>query len=235
MYIPRRYEEKDKEKVFQFIRENSFGILISVKDGLPLGTHIPLLLGKNEGGEETLTGHISKGNEQKYSLSDGARVLVIFAGPHAYVSPRWYTKMNVPTWDYISVHVYGEIRLMEGSALRATLSRLTDNYERHLPHPVTLEEIPEKSLRDDLRGIVGFEILIGEIQAAYKLSQNRDEESYHNVIAHLGQGDELSRKVAAEMQERSAGLFGGGAEPEGNDSQHNSNDSQYNSNDSQTS
>jgi transcriptional regulator len=221
MYIPRRYEEKDKEKVFQFIRENSFGILISVKDGLPIGTHIPLLLGKNVNGEETLTGHISKGNEQKYSLPDGARVLVIFTGPHAYVSPRWYTKMNVPTWDYISVHVYGEIRIMEGSALRAALSHLTDNFERHLPHPVKLEEIPEKSLHADLRGILGFEILIGEIQAAYKLSQNRDEESYHNVIAHLGQGDELSRKVAAEMQERSAGLFGsaGAKQPNNNDSQ----------------
>jgi transcriptional regulator len=227
MYIPRRYEEKDKEKVFRFIRENSFGILVSVKDGLPLGTHIPLLLGKKETGEDTLTGHISKGNEQKYSLTDGARVLVIFAGPHAYVSPRWYTKMNVPTWDYISVHVYGEVRIVEGEELKAAVSRLTDKHEQHLPHPVKIEEIPEKSLLDDLRGIVGFEILIGEIQAAYKLSQNRDEESYHQVIAHLAQGDELSRKLASEMQERSVELFNGGdAQADGNHSQNNSNDSQ---------
>lgn len=207
MYIPRRYEEKDREKVFAFIRENSFGILISIKDGSPIGTHIPLLLGRNAAGEEVLTGHISKGNEQKYSLIDGAKVLAIFCGPHAYVSPRWYTEMNVPTWDYIAVHVYGTVRIMEGEELKNALSRLVDNYESGMPRPVKMEEIPEKNLHDDLRGIVGFEIHIGEVQAAYKLSQNRNEESYHNVVAHLDQGDELSRKIASEMKERAEELF----------------------------
>jgi transcriptional regulator len=213
VYIPRRYEEKDRETIFRFIRENSFGILISVKDGLPIGTHIPLLLGKDETGADTLTGHISKGNEQKYSLVNGAKVLVIFAGPHAYVSPRWYTQMNVPTWDYISVHVYGEVRIMEGEELKDALSRLTDNYEQHLPQPVRIDEIPEKSFEENIRGIVGFGIRITEIQAAYKLSQNRDQESYHNVIAHLGQGDESSKKIASEMQERSRALFNPGTQP----------------------
>lgn len=213
MYIPRRYEEKDHAKIFQFIREYSFGILISVKDGLPMGTHIPLLPGKNAAGEDTLTGHIARGNEQKYSLTDGAKVLAIFAGPHAYVSPRWYTEMNVPTWDYISVHVYGTVRIMEGEELKAALSHMMDNYEGGLPHPVRMEEIPEKTLDDNLRGIVGFEIKIEDIQAAYKLSQNRDEKSYHNVIGHLDQGDELSKKIAEEMKQRAAPLFKKGNEP----------------------
>ena len=210
MYIPRRYEEKDKDKIFDFIRENSFGILISVKDGLPVGTHIPLLLEKNEAGQDILMGHISKGNEQKYSLTDGAKVLVIFAGPHAYVSPRWYTKMTVPTWNYISAHVYGTVRVIEGEALKAAVSRLTNNYEHSMPNPVKLEEIPEKSLQDDLRGIIGFEILIDDIQAAYKLSQNRDESSYHSIIEQLEQGDEAAKGVAEEMKERGDGLFGAG-------------------------
>jgi transcriptional regulator len=87
MYIPRRYEEKDKEAIHAFIRENSFAILISVKDGLPVGTHIPLLLEQDADGKDILMGHISKGNEQKYTLTDGARVLAIFPGPHAYISP----------------------------------------------------------------------------------------------------------------------------------------------------
>jgi transcriptional regulator len=199
MYIPRRYEEKDKEKIYSFIKENSFGILISVKDDLPLGTHIPLLLEKDAGGNDILMGHISRGNEQKYALTDGAKVLVIFAGPHAYISPRWYTQLNVPTWNYISVHVYGTVRIVEGGGLKAALSRLVDNYEQSLPHPVTLEEIPEKTFNDDVRGIIGFEILIEDIQAAYKLSQNRDEKSYHSVIDHLEQGDELAKGVASEM------------------------------------
>ena len=213
MYIPRRYEEKDRDKIFQFIREHSFGILISVKDGLPGGTHIPLLLGKNAAGQDTLTGHISRGNEQKYSLTNGAKVLAIFTGPHAYVSPRWYTEMNVPTWDYISVHVYGELRIIEGEELQAALVDLLHNYEQGMPHPVRMEEIPEKTFSENFRGIIGFEIRIEDIQAAYKLSQNRDEQSYQQVIAHLDQGDDPSRQVAEEMKQRADTLFNPGNEP----------------------
>lgn len=208
MYIPRRYEEKDKDKIFSFIRENSFAILVSVGDGLPVATHIPLHLGKNKTGDDILTGHISRGNGQKYSLTEGARVLVIFAGPHAYVSPRWYTVMNVPTWDYISVHIYGLVHLMEGEELRQALTELVDEHERHMPRPVRLEDIPQKTVEDDFRGIVGFAIRIDEIQAAYKLSQNRDEKSYHQVIEQLEQGDEGAQKIAAAMKDRSTGLFG---------------------------
>lgn len=202
MYIPRRYEEKDTEKIHAFIKENSFAILVSVKDGLPIGTHIPLQLEKNAEGKDILMGHISRGNEQKYTLVDGAKVLAIFPGPHAYISPRWYTELKVPTWNYIAVHVTGTVKVVEGEALRAALSRLMNTYEHHLPRPVTIEEIPEKTVSDDLRGIVGFEISMDEVQAAYKLSQNRDEQSYHQVIEQLEQGDETAKAVAAEMRGR---------------------------------
>ncbi len=202
MYIPRRYEEKDKEKIHAFIRENGFAILISIQDGHPIGTHIPLQLEVGTDGKDCLMGHISRGNEQKHTLTEGARVLAIFPGPHAYVSPRWYTEMKVPTWNYIAVHIYGTISIVEGEELRAALSRLIDTYEHSQPKPVHIDEIPEKELQVDLRGIVGFRISIDEIQAAYKLSQNRDAQSYHQVIDHLEQGDESSRAVAAEMQKR---------------------------------
>lgn len=202
MYIPRRYEEKDADKIRAFIREHSFAILITVQDGRPVGTHIPLLLESGPDGQAALVGHISIGNEQKHTLTEGAAVLAIFPGPHAYISPRWYTEMNVPTWNYLSVHVYGKIQLMRGEALRAALSRLIDNYEQPLPQPVHIEEIPEEMLEDDLRGIVGFRIIIEEIQAAWKLSQNRNEQSYHQVIDQLEGGDETARAVAAEMKKR---------------------------------
>jgi len=202
MYVPRRYEEKDADKVHAFIKENSFAILVSVKDGLPIGTHIPLQLEKNAAGADVLVGHISRGNEQKYTLVDGAKVLAIFYGPHAYVSPRWYTKMQVPTWNYIAVHVYGTVRIVEGEELRAALTRLIDTYEQHMPRPVKIGEIPEKTVSDDMRGIVGFEISMDDVQAAYKLSQNRDEQSYHQVIEELGKGDETARAVAEEMKGR---------------------------------
>jgi len=212
MYIPRRYEEKDRETIHAFIRENSFAILVSIKDGLPVGTHIPLQLEKDEAGQDILMGHISKGNEQKYTLVNGTKVLAIFTGPHAYISPRWYTQMNVPTWNYIAVHVYGTITIVEGEALRTALSRLMNNYEQHMPRPARMEDIPEKELNADLRGIVGFQILIEDMQAAYKLSQNRDEQSFHQVIGQLEQGDEVARNVAAEMGKVGNKLFGGGAE-----------------------
>ncbi|HEY4110965.1 FMN-binding negative transcriptional regulator [Puia sp.] len=202
MYIPRRYEEKDTEKIHAFLRENSFAILISVHDGRPVGTHIPLQLETGVDGKDCLLGHISRGNDQKYSLTAGAKVLAIFPGPHAYVSPRWYTELKVPTWNYISVHIYGTVTLIEGEELRAALSRLIDTYEHPLPQPVHIDEIPHHELQADLRGIVGFRIAIDEIQAAYKLSQNRDPQSYHQVIDHLSTGDEASRAVAAEMQKR---------------------------------
>src|SRR6185437_4546205 len=207
MYVPRRFEEKDTEKIHAFIRENSFAILVSIHEGRPIGTHIPLRLETNAEGKDILVGHISKGNEQKHTLTDGAQVLAIFHGPHAYVSPRWYTEMRVPTWNYLSVHVYGIVKIMEGEALKTALSRLVDTYEHHMPQPVHMDEIPEKSLRDDLRGIVGFEILVTELQAAAKLSQNRDEQSSHQVITHLDQGDETARAVAAEMQKNAPHLF----------------------------
>ena len=200
MYIPRRYEEEDKEKIHSFIRENSFAILITVKDGNPAGTHIPLLLEKDADGRDVLMGHISRGNDQKQALEDGAKVLVVFAGPHAYISPRWYTKMNVPTWNYIAVHVYGTVKIVEGDELHAALRRLVDHYEHSMPLPVKVEEIPEKTYNDDFRGIIGFKVIIDDIQAAYKLSQNRDAQSFHQVVGELEKGDDVAKGVAEEMK-----------------------------------
>jgi transcriptional regulator len=227
MYIPKRYEEKDMEKVHAFIRENSFAILVSVLDGVPVGTHIPLLLEKDEQGRDVLVGHIARGNAQKRSFTtadgagatgsgvvSGAKVLAIFLGPHSYVSPRWYTQMNVPTWNYMAVHVYGTLTVIDGEELRAALSRLVHNYEQHLPQPVAMEEIGEKQVTAEMRGIVGFRIVVEEIQAAYKLSQNRDERSYQEVVRQLGAGDEVARGVAEEMERREDKLFGRGGDAE---------------------
>jgi transcriptional regulator len=214
MYIPRRYEEKDVETVHAFIRENSFAILVSVLDGLPVATHIPLLLEKDDQGRDVLVGHIARGNGQKHTFVNGVKVLAIFPGPHAYVSPRWYTQINVPTWNYMAVHVYGTLTVMEGEELRAALSRLVHNYEQHLPRPVDIGEIGEKQVAAEMRGIVGFRILVEEIQAAYKLSQNRDERSYHEVIRQLEAGDEASKAVAAEMGAREQGVFSPKKSPE---------------------
>lgn len=215
MYIPRRYEVKDLDQIKAFLRANSFGVLVSVAEGKPEGTHIPLLLasgadassdagassGADGGAGLSLLGHISKGNEQRYSLTEGALVLAIFTGPHAYISPRWYTEMNVPTWNYLAVHVYGTIELMEGPALEAALSDLVDYFEQGRPQPVKVSEIPEKTYKDDLRGIIGFRINITDIQAVAKMSQNRDDESYHQVVAALQESaDPVEKEVSKIMK-----------------------------------
>ena len=207
MYIPRRYQEHDREKILSFMKENSFAIVVSVQDGQPVASHVPLAIEKDTEGNDVLVGHISKGNHQKTSLVNGEKVLCIFPGPHAYISPNWYTEINVPTWNYISVHAYGTLRIIEGEEFKAALSRLVHVYEQYQPHPMKIEHLPEKSFNDDFRGIIGFEIKIEELQAAYKLSQNRDKESYYNVIKNLEQGDGAATQVASIMQENGSRLF----------------------------
>jgi transcriptional regulator len=224
MYIPRRYEVKDLDQIKAFLRAHSFGILISVAEGVPMGTHIPLLLSEDAGdGIEgpayagqagafagaiiggqprlSLLGHISKGNEQRHTLKDGALVLAIFTGPHAYISPRWYSEMNVPTWNYLAVHAYGVLEMMDGQALEDALSEMVDYYEQGRPKPVKVSEIPGKTYKDDLRGIIGFRIRITDLQAVAKMSQNRNDESYHQVVKELdASGDPVERAVGQIMK-----------------------------------
>jgi transcriptional regulator len=234
MYIPRRYEVKDLDQIKAFVRAHSFGILVSVAEGMPVGTHIPLLLSEagsaidgapgvppaidgapGAGGQPglSLLGHISKGNDQRHTLKDGALVMAIFSGPHAYISPRWYNEMNVPTWNYLAVHAYGTIELMEGPALEAALSEMVDYYETGRPRPVKVSEIPEKTYKDDLRGIIGFRIHITDLQAVAKMSQNRNDQSYHQVVKELdASADPVEKEVAQIMKGLRPATGGGAAE-----------------------
>jgi transcriptional regulator len=199
MYVPRRYEQKDKATIVEFIKENAFGLLVSTYNNRPIGTHIPFLIDL-EGEQITLSAHISKGNEQKHTLVDGAEVLVVFAGPHSYISPTWYTQLNVPTWNYISAHLYGTIKIIEGDEVHSRLETLVNKYEQPMACPMQVKDIPEKMYKDDVRGIVVFDIKVTEVQAAYKLSQNRDEVSYANIITNLEQTDANGKAIAAEMR-----------------------------------
>jgi len=200
MHVPRRYEQKDTNEIMDFVTANSFGLLVSTKNGRPIGSHIPFLISQ-QGDVITLSSHISKGNEQKHTLVNGAEVLVVFTGPHSYISPQWYTQPNVPTWNYISVHMYGTIQIIEGEAIHSRLRAMVDKYEQAMPKPMRVEDIPQKVYNDDARGIVVFDIAVTEVQAAYKLSQNRDEVSYQNIIDNLEQSDDANGKaVAAAMR-----------------------------------
>jgi transcriptional regulator len=201
MYVPKKFENKDLDQVKQFISENGFGILISQSPKKINATHVPLVLSPDG---SKLYGHVSKANPQARSFHDDEEVLAIFNGPHAYISSSWYNHENVPTWNYIAVHVYGKIRIVEGDELLLSLKDLVDKYERHSKRPVSVEKMSPDYLNKQVNGIVGFEIAISNMQAAYKLSQNRDKLNHEAIVNELNErnhGDD--RTVALEMKQHS--------------------------------
>lgn len=200
MYIPDLYKNENQEEITQFLLEHSFGILVNRTNGKLWATHIPLELEKTKEGKSILFGHISKENPQWESFESEANVLAIFSGPHSYVSSSWYEKENVPTWNYIAVHVYGKVKIIEGDAVIASLKKLTDKYEAHSENPVRIEDLSEKTMRQAF-GIVAFEIEIESIEAIKKMSQNRNEKDYHNIISELEKSKKAnSKEVAAVMK-----------------------------------
>jgi len=184
MYIPELYQNENQEEINDFLQKNSFGILVNQTSGKLWATHIPLELDMNEIGKSILFGHISKENPQWKSFESDANVLAIFSGPHSYISSSWYEKENVPTWNYIAVHIYGKIKIIHGDQVITSLKKLTDKYEKNSKNPVKIEELSEKTMRQ-VAGIVAFEIEIESIEAVKKMSQNRNEKDYHNIISQL--------------------------------------------------
>jgi transcriptional regulator len=205
MYTPKHFKPEDDAAVLEFIKQNGFGTLISHVDGQLWATHLPLLLSADGA---TLIGHVSRGNKAWKDFNSDQEVLAIFQGAHTYVSSSWYNHENVPTWNYTAVHVYGRVSILSEDQLRQSLKVLTDKYEKDSEHPVTVEKLSGEYMKKALPGIVGFEIEIARIEAAYKLSQNRDEVSYHSIIRELEKrGDRQSVEVAAEMKKNGERLF----------------------------
>lgn len=202
MHIPSYFKNKNIEEVKNFLTNNSFGILINQTNGKLTGSHIPMELDQDNDGNDVLVGHISKVNPQWSEFHKNEEVLAIFNGPHTYVSSSWYEKENAPTWNYIAVHIYGKISIMEGEELLETLKKLVDKYEVHSEHPVSVDKMSKETLQQ-IDGIVGFSIKINEIQAAYKLSQNRNSSDYHHIIDQLENREHpLAKEVAQEMKKR---------------------------------
>lgn len=198
MYTPKHFRNDDIESLKTFIRQNNFGVLVSEVNSRPWATHIPFIL--NDEGSK-LTTHIAKGNLQWKHLNSDKEVMIIFQGPHAYVSSSWYDHENVPTWNYLAVHVYGKSRLIEGEELKEALRQLVNHHEKELSNPVSVDRMTPSYLATEMRGIVGFEIKITEIQASYKLSQNRDNKNYESIIHHLeAQNYPEATAIAREMR-----------------------------------
>ena len=198
MYIPKLYREEDREKILEFLRQNNFPALVTYDGEKPTATHLPVEVLENENGSLTILGHMSRANPQWRSFGE-QEVLLIFQGAHTYISPRWYDHVNVPTWNYMMVHVYGKVRLVEGEELHSLLSRLVKNHEE--PTAYSLEALPQDFVQKEMNGVVGFAVDVTRVDAGYKLSQNRNDEDHENIIRELkGRGDENSAAVAKSMR-----------------------------------
>lgn len=205
MYLPPAFREERIEVLHQQMRENSFATLVTAGEAGLLATHLPLLLDAGRGPYGTLVGHLARANPHWESLRGDAEALAIFQGPHAYVSPTWYTApMAVPTWNYVAIHAYGRPRLIQSEAeLYRIVAETVRIYEAQFDYAWSLEanrDYAEKLLKN----IVGFELEITRLEGKYKLSQNRSRADRAGVIAGLeAQGEPLGTAVATLMRERS--------------------------------
>ncbi|HDC7873629.1 TPA: FMN-binding negative transcriptional regulator [Staphylococcus aureus] len=197
MYIPKFFQVNDFKEIEQFIQSNSFGMIVTEDQGKPLATHLPLIFQKN-GDDYYISGHIAKGNPQWKTLNGNGNVLIIYQGAHAYVSSSWYEKENVPTWNYQAVHLYGEATVLNEQEMIDGLKTLLTNYEQNRENPVLWDNLAENT-QMQAKAIVGFKVKIKKIEAAYKMSQNRNEQDYNNIIKNLEDEHNSSSKAVADV------------------------------------
>jgi transcriptional regulator len=203
MYIPKINEETDQARIFDFIKNNGFGLLISAENDVPFATHLPLILDFNEKNTPLLRGHVARANPHWQMWERVGDVLVIFNGAHSYISPSWYEHPSAATWNYLAVHMYGKIQLVSDDKLLDSLKILTNKYEKTQENPLFFENLEDDYVKKILRGIVGFEIEIEKIEAKAKLSQNKNEKDYNNIIEQLNKTENaLAGEIAKEMMSR---------------------------------
>lgn len=199
MYIPEHFKETNSERISALIEGNSFGMLVTAPDGVPFVSHLPFIFDHAAGSQGKLLCHMARANPQWQHFSTCGEVLTVFQGPHAYVSPSWYSSPGVATWNYAVVHLRGKPRLIESeSELEALVEQLTHVYESHMPSPW------KQNLAGELRTkllnmIVGFEIEVTNIQAKFKLSQNRPLEDQRRVIEELSRSSNQTEVAVSKL------------------------------------
>ncbi|MCC2589750.1 FMN-binding negative transcriptional regulator [Chryseobacterium sp. MFBS3-17] len=198
MYIPKLYRSDDEVLMKKIIRKHGFALLISCREKLA-ATHAMFLL-KEKPDHFYLETHISKANPQADVLQNGDEVLCDFLGKHAYISSSWYNHLNVSTWNYEAVQVRGTVQLMTDDELYAHLAGLTAQYEMKQKCPVLVEDMGEAFVQEEMKGAFGISVIPTEIHIASKLSQNRKQTDFRNIIAELEQGSEGEREIAAKMR-----------------------------------
>jgi transcriptional regulator len=185
MYIPKHFRQNDEAEILRFLKSNNFGVLLSSSNDLITGTHLPFIINETGNNTFSLTSHLAAANPQLKNWTIKSEALVIFSGPHGYVSPALYEdKQNVPTWNYVAVHVYGNITIVQDfEAKKSILERSIAEFEAaYFEQWKSLDN----QYRDKLiNGMTGLEMQVTKVEAKYKLSQNKPESTRENVAKHF--------------------------------------------------
>ena len=189
----------DQQEAISFMQRYSFATLVTVANSVPSATHLPFVVEQRDG-QIVLISHLAKANPQTDELMNG-KALVIFAEPHAYISPKHYEhKKNVPTWNYIAVHAYGTATLMESPEQKTALLAQTINFYE-AAYLQQWQGLPDDYKLNMMKGIVGFEITVDDLQGKKKISQNRSEIEKQNIINELSNSpDSAAKDIAGYMK-----------------------------------
>jgi transcriptional regulator len=209
MYHFSYFKEKDKQTILDFIEENPFAFVTgSYLSGQQVATQIPILL-EERNGELFLQGHMMRNTDHHKAFVENPNALIVFTGPSCYVSASWYSNPQIgSTWNYMSVHVSGQVNFMTNEALIAFMRKLTLKFEKGNTQSLTFyDNLPEQFLSKMMPAIAGFEIKVEKLENVFKLSQNRDEISYNNIISKLQEIGGSSALIANELIKRKAELF----------------------------
>jgi len=204
MYNFSYFKEHEQQAVLEFIENHPFAFLTgSDSEGKQVVTQIPVLMVEREGGLY-FQGHIMRNTDHHKAFMQNQNGLLVFTGPSCYVSASWYSDPHIgSTWNYMSVHVAGKLNFMSNEELIQFMRRLTLKFEKdNADSPTFYDNLPDHFLNNMLPAIVGFEIKAEKIENVFKLSQNRDDVSYQNIIQKLEEIGGESALVAAEMRKR---------------------------------
>ncbi len=210
MYNLPYFKESDSAVIHVFIKEHPFAFITGCnKENKPVATQIPLFL-EDRNGKLYLSGHMMKNTDHHKAFMDNDHVLAVFSSPHTYVSATWYSNPHqASTWNYISVHVKGRIHFLDDEALVGVLRKTTLHFENNNPKSTTVfDNLTDEYKRPLMKAIVAFEVEVLEIENVFKLSQNRDAESFDNIIEKLNEKDESARYIAKQMSLRRTQLYG---------------------------
>lgn len=209
MYNFSYFKEKDQQVILDFIEQYPLAFLTgSFLSGEQVATQVPVILVEKEG-ELYLQGHIMRNTDHHKALMENPNALLVFTGPNCYVSASWYSNPQIgSSWNYMSVQVKGKIRFMSPEELVEFMRRFTLKFEKGNPEsPTIFDNLSAEYTGKMMPAIAGFEIKADKLENVFKLSQNRDEVSYDNIISRLEAIGGDSARIAGEMRKRRAQLF----------------------------